>query len=135
MKLVSKRKRSVKGMTLIECIIAILVVGIAGTIMARTCTVVVPLMLNANHLNNKVAAEAPVAAIQNTTTLYDASAGAVAPAAEPVTFRVTSGSASYTVNAEKYDTSCMASRSNRDTGSNLNADIDFYIVQPTPATP
>lgn len=127
-----KKRRAVKGMTLMECIVSILVFGIAGTIMCRVATTAYSHLQNANHLNNKVNAEAPVASIQNTATLYDATLGDVAAPAQDVQVTVTSGGVSCTVNAERYDTSCMASRSNRDTDNSLNTDIHFYIVQATP---
>lgn len=127
-----KHRKKLKGMTLIECIIAMAVFSIATLIMVRMTQVALNLLQNSNHVNNKVAAEAPAAAIQNDTILYADEGGALetAPAAEDVTFTVKSSTKTYTVNAKKYDTSCMASRSNRDTGSGLDADLDFYKIEP-----
>ncbi|MDE7122642.1 MAG: prepilin-type N-terminal cleavage/methylation domain-containing protein [Oscillospiraceae bacterium] len=130
-----KRNKKLKGMTLIECIIAMAVFSIATLIMVRMTQVAMELLRNSNHVNNKVAAEAPAAAVQDVTTLYD-DQGIAAPVAAPpeaVTFTVKSSVGNYTVNAKKYDTSCMASRSNRDTGSGLDADLDFYTIEPATA--
>ncbi|MDE6088593.1 MAG: prepilin-type N-terminal cleavage/methylation domain-containing protein [Oscillospiraceae bacterium] len=129
-----KHNKKLKGMTLIECIIAMAVFSIATLIMVRMTQVAMNLLKNSNHVNNKIAAEAPAAAIQNNTVLYDDEGGTVetAPVAEEVTFQVKYGAKEYTVNAKKYDTSCMASRSNRDTGSGLDADLDFYRIEPAP---
>jgi len=55
------KKKSVKGMTLIEIIIAILVLGIMGTMMCVVANSAARMMIDTNHLNNKTEAEAPVA--------------------------------------------------------------------------
>lgn len=57
-----KRKKSVKGMTLIEIIVAIAVLGVAGLVLVRIGSVSNNLMKATNHLNNKVDIEAPYAA-------------------------------------------------------------------------
>ena len=55
------KQKSVKGMTLIEIIIAILVLGIMGTMMCVVANSAARMMIDTNHLNNKTEAEAPVA--------------------------------------------------------------------------
>jgi prepilin-type N-terminal cleavage/methylation domain-containing protein len=140
-----KMKKVVKGMTLLECIIALLVAGICGTLMAVIVTESMKFMRNANHTNTKVAAEAPVAAVQNVSTLYDTTGTtdpsepvATAPAAQDVNITVSAGGRSATIGSQKYDTSCMANRSKGDTSTQLDVDLQFYVIETqtetTPAT-
>ncbi len=122
-----KKRRSVKAMTLMECIIAILVVGIAGTIMCRVATTAYNHLRNANHLNNKVNAEAPVASIQETNP------AGVAASAQDVQITVTYGATTCLVDTKRYETRSEAALSNRDTENSMNADLHFYVVQETTA--
>lgn len=137
-----KVKKRLKGMTLIECIIALAVFGVAALIMVKICSVSMQFLKNSNHVNNKVAAEAPAAAVQNVTlirTEIDPNTGdtmETAPEPDDVNITVTAGSRSYTVATKKYDTGCMAQRSNRDTGSGLdNVDLEFYVIETAPPGP
>jgi len=137
-----KLKRGVKGMTLIECIISILVVGVTATIMVTICTSAMNHLSEANRVNNKVNAEAPVAAVQdvaqlNNATVLDSNGNPIIMNAndkQTVTFTVTAGK-TYSVTADRYDTNVMARRSNRDTTTQFNADLRFYDVQPTTTAP
>lgn len=60
----NKSKKTVKGMTLVEVLIAIFVLGVMGTLMAKAATISCSMMKSANHMNNKVEVEAPLAAAQ-----------------------------------------------------------------------
>lgn len=128
-----KLKKRVKGMTLLECIIALLVAGIAGTLMAVIVTESMKFMRNANHTNTKVAAEAPVASLQKVDTLYDTTGTTdpleTAPAPQNVSISVSAGGKTATIGSQKYDTSCMAERSKGNTDTRLNVDLQFYIIE------
>lgn len=127
-----KCKKRVKGMTLMECIIALLVAGICGTIMAIVVTESMKFLRNANHTNTKVAAEAPAAAIQNVDVLYETTPGGTdptAPAPTEISITVAAGGKTASVGFQKYDTGCLAGRSQNDASTNLNADLDFYVVE------
>ena len=60
-------KKTVKGMTLVEIIIAMLVVSVAGVIMVKMTSISCNLMKSAEHLSNKVEMEAPMAASHEMT--------------------------------------------------------------------
>ncbi len=62
------KKKSVKGMTLVEIIIALLVFGIAALLMARIATVSSSLTRSANHVTRKTSLQAPVAENANITS-------------------------------------------------------------------
>lgn len=57
-----KTKKRIKGMTLIEIIIAIAVLAIMGTIMCRIATTSNQMLKSSNHLNKRTAAQAPLSA-------------------------------------------------------------------------
>ena len=121
-----KAKKTVKGMTLIECIIALLVVGIAGTIMVVAGTTTKRFILNSNHLNNKTEAESSVGANQNVDKLNDLSAASgVAVQQDAVTITV-GGYGS--VNATRYHTNAASAASPKkvDTGLADDASLEFY---------
>lgn len=63
------KKKSVKGMTLIEIIISILVLGITGTMMCLIGQTVCKMMRETNHLNIKTDAEAPTAIAQDVSNV------------------------------------------------------------------
>ena len=66
-----KRSKSVKGMTLIEIIIAIFVLGVMGVIMCRVATVSGNLLKSANHTEKRTAVEAPLAAARTRYPIRD----------------------------------------------------------------
>ena len=143
MKLFRKKKR-VKGITLIECIIALAVLAVAGTVMARIVTVSCQIMRNTNRMNNKLIVESPAASIQagqnkDFTTSPPIDKYRVGDIevedsdVEDVQITVTSGSNSTTYNAKKYDTWALAKASDRDcyTGSDptqteRDGNLQFY---------
>lgn len=130
-----KKHKKLKGMTLIECMIAIAILGVTGLIMVQVGSVVTKLMLNTNHLTNKTNAEAPTAKVQNANDVAetDASGNAVDVGVSQ-TITVTSGSASGTVQAKKYSTQKLV----KDVDGNVpyeyqtngDGDIEFYIIEP-----
>lgn len=135
----AKKRTSVKGMTLIECIISILVVGIAGLIMVTAGTTAAKLMRETNHLNNKTNAEAPVVNVRDVDALRDPSDGSFyavndadgnAIVVESDT-SVTVGSFA-TYNVKKYNVASAAAHSSKDTQTNMRGDLEFYIVETNP---
>lgn len=62
-----KAKKTAKGMTLIECMIALCVFSIAAAVMVETGIVVNRTLQETNHLNRKVSAQSPKAETQNVT--------------------------------------------------------------------
>ncbi len=121
-----KIKKTVKGMTLIECIIALLVVGVAGTIMVVTGTVSSKFLMNANHMNNKTEAEAAVGANQDVTKLNDLGVTAATEVASEAV-DITVGTYG-TVPSTRYHTNAAsaASSKNVDTGLDSDASLEFY---------
>ncbi len=68
MKFFSKRnkaKKTCKGMTLIEVIVAMAVFSLMALVMVKICTTTLEMTRNANHVNRKVTIQAPLAEIQN----------------------------------------------------------------------
>ena len=59
------RKKTAKGMTLIECMIALCVFSIAAAVMVETGIVVNRMVQETTHLNGKVAVQAPKAETQD----------------------------------------------------------------------
>lgn len=62
------KKKSVKGMTLVEIIIALVVFSIAALLMAQIATVSTTLTRNSNHVTRKTSLQAPVAENANITS-------------------------------------------------------------------
>ncbi|MBR1898099.1 MAG: prepilin-type N-terminal cleavage/methylation domain-containing protein [Oscillospiraceae bacterium] len=141
------RRKSAKGMTLIECIISILVVGVSGLIMVTAATTVSHLLMETTHINNKVDAEAPIVNIKDVDALRDGGGNFIAavdnngnPIAveQDVTIIVGQTNAAgtamdssktyKTVNAKKYNTASSAAGANADT--HMNSNLEFYEIQP-----
>ncbi len=144
-----KKKKNVKGMTLIEVIIALLVFTIMTLVMVETGSVTKSLMMNTNHMTNKTVAESPIGSVQDVDGLEDAAANLVDVNGDPldqaaidaelnqrsVTFTVTSGSFNAVINADKYSTQAAAKEAtqngrNCDTSNHMNGDLEFYVIQP-----
>lgn len=143
-----KLKKSVKGMTLVEIIIALAVFTVMALMMVQIGSVTKALMMNTNHMNNKTLAEAPVGSIQDVEGLNDAANNLVDDAGDPlaqadidavvnkrpVTFTVTSGAFSATINADKYSSAAVAKEAtqngrNCDTSKHMNGDLEFYVIE------
>ncbi len=126
-----KCPKKVKGMTLIEVLIAMLIFGIAGTLMVKIGTVAKAQLMNSNHLNNKTQAESVIGSAQNLTGLTQMSTATSQSTNETaVTFNIgTYGS----VTAKRYDTLAAdkdaASKGvNCDTGLADDESLQFYIM-------
>lgn len=140
--------KRVKGMTLIEIIISMLVFSVLTLIMVKVGSVSKSLLMNSNHMYNKTTAEAPYGATRDATGLQNAiiDPGTGAPmddgtgnpmeiATEPVTITVTSGGFTRSVNATKYSTAAAAALSDANTNTNMDGDLDFYVIETTPPGP
>ena len=135
-----RRRKSAKGMTLIECIISILVVGVTGIIMVTAANTVTKLMMETNHINNKVKAEAPIGAVQDVDTLDTitndlVNAGETASNGETnIEFKIASSAVDYgKVDAKRYNTSSAATRDTKNgtnCSTNMNANLQFYTFEP-----
>ncbi len=137
------KKKRVKGMTLIEVIIALAIFTLLAAIMVRAGAVTKSLMMNTNHLNNKTTAESPIGAVQDVDGLEEA-ANAVHPdpadaqaAMQAVDMQVTvkSGSSNTVLNVTRYSTQAAAAEAaangiNCDTSKHMNGDLQFYVIQP-----
>ena len=127
-KLKDPKKAKVKGMTLIECIIALLVFGVMALMMARIVTITSSLLMNTNHQNNKTAVEAPVAAIRKTDNLTN-------PTDVVISVKSSAGVVYETVPVRRYSTKDLIDPSDPQYQSGLNADLYFYdIVRSTEPT-
>jgi len=145
---VPKAQRKVKGMTLIECIIALLVVGIAGTIMVTCGTVVSRLRMETTHINNKTNAELPLASTRRASAVQDyivtvtnegETEEQTVSATENLSVSVGSGSASdanrtmsatyNTYDATKYNTRA-AGQNAVNANTHMQSDLEFYLISP-----
>lgn len=137
------KKRTVKGMTLIEIIISMLIFTLLASIMVRVGAVTKSLMMNTNHLNNKTSAESTIGAVQDVSALtstanaHYSTPQEAADAISETDLQITvSGSGfSATVDAKKYSTkaaadNATASGRNCDTSDHMNGDLQFYVIQP-----
>ncbi len=142
MKLKSKK---VKGMTLIEVIIALLIFTLLASLMVQVGSVTKSLMMNTNHLNNKRSVEAPVAAVQDVDELTEVAAilpekkdeaGNVIEYDKGDPVRLTISMTGYTshVDTLKYSTEGIADASDKncDTSAHMNGHLEFYVIQDTP---
>ena len=144
------KKKNVKGMTLIEVIIALLIFTLLSLIMVRVGSVTKSLMMNTNHMNNKIAVESPVAAVQSVGDLSsavgninetDSNGNPVDNSAlangQAVTFTVKYSGFSYTANTKKYSTHAMAkeaTQEGRNCNTSMQGDLEFYVIEePTTA--
>ncbi len=133
-------KKKLKGMTLIEVIISMLIFTLLATIMVKAGSVTKSLMMNTNHLNNKTVAEAPVGAVADVEALQDDEGNFIAAtdnngAAIAIETPVTITVGDYgNVNANKYSTAAIAAASDRNCQTNMNGHLEFYVIEePTEA--
>jgi prepilin-type N-terminal cleavage/methylation domain-containing protein len=133
MKMIKRKKRTVKGMTLIECIVAILVVGIMGVVLCTTGVATKNFMMDTNHLNNKTQAEAKTGGNRDITKLNNDAANVGAAAVTPEDVTITVGTYG-TVDAQRYSTAVSAQSYTADTNkrsdTHMDADLEFYTFTP-----
>ncbi len=145
-----KLNKKLSGMTLIEVIVSLFVFSVIALLMVKMGSVTKSLMMNTNHLNNKTNAEGPVAAVRDADalnnavmTFTDESGAPVTDAAGnpfvvetlPVAITVTLNGKSYVVNSVRYDTAIAAAASGKNCDTNMNGDLNFYVIEdPTEAT-
>lgn len=130
-----KKTKKVKGMTLIEIIISMLVLTVCGAIMVVTGSVTKSFMRNTNHLNNKINAEAPIASVQNNTKLMDEAAAYTTPVeTETVDIHVQMGGKTIDIASTKYSTAAMSANAKTNTDSNMQGHLHFYVIDTTEPT-
>lgn len=126
----NKSKKTVKGMTLVEVLIAIFVLGVMGTLMAKAATISCSMMKSANHMNNKVEVEAPLAAAQEDRVTYDADVTVVD---DDVPISITGSFDADTVvdlKVTKYATAQKTVGDKfADTSKTVDADLVYYSVE------
>ena len=123
------RKPRVKGMTLVEIIIAIAVLAVIGMIMVRIGTLSNNFLQNSFRVNRKTTIEAPVAAAANPGSTYVTPQTEGADADGNVGLTVTRGGKAINIKAKRYTTSVPAT--NEDAQTSANMDLDFLDVDLT----
>lgn len=128
-----KTKKTVKGMTLIECIIAIVVLAVMGGIAAKTGQIVASMMMETNHVNNKIAAESPYGAVQDVNGINNLSS-TTGVSADGTAIQITVSGYGTPVEAHRYSTAAAAADAQNNgitTNTNMDADLRFYVITPT----
>ena len=136
------KKRKVKGMTLVEIIIATFVFGVTAMIMVGIITTANKLVMNANHVNNKTAVEAPVSAVRDKTTLQNQKAVAADGSLVDIPLEtqvgeveVKAGGQTQKFRATRYSTGAMADTAKSNTNTSFDGDLNFYELETIPTTP
>ncbi len=135
MKKIFSRKcpKKVKGMTLIEVLVALLVFGIASTLMVKIGSVAKAQLINSNHLNNKTQAEATIGSVKDKTTRNNLCvANSINPTEGEADVTFTIGTYG-TITAKRYDTvvadkDAQTNGKNCDTSLDDNTSLQFYIM-------
>ncbi|MEE5993753.1 MAG: prepilin-type N-terminal cleavage/methylation domain-containing protein [Oscillospiraceae bacterium] len=128
-----KKPKKVKGITLIECIISMLVLGVAGLIMAEVGSVASKIMIDTNHLNNKTDAEAPVALVRDDNWKDKTGAPLVSDGSVTITVDGPAGGSSSHV-VQKYSTEAVAADSDLNTDTQMSGNLEFYVFATEPST-
>lgn len=128
-----KKKKTVKGMTLIEIIISIVVLGIAGTLMCAIGASVTKTMIQTNHLNNKTETEAPIALARDKSAAVNAATAAGETAVEDIPaikiHTSDGGFSDRTVgNVKKYTTKSVGDTLGEQGKTNMSGDLVFYTI-------
>lgn len=140
----SNMKKKLKGMTLIEVIVALAIFVVMTLMMVQVGAVTKSLMLQTNHLNRKTAAESPIASVQDVDALTDLAAGivddegnAMVVSATPVTFTISANGSSRTsvVNTVKYSSQAAGEAEDPNFDTNMRGHLEFYVVETPPAAP
>lgn len=140
-----KLKRKLKGMTLVEIIIAIAIVAVMSSLLVVAANGVNSYLHSARDINDRVALQAPIAESFNRDAAYaiqdtvdDGSGGEIATDAVISITISPDGSDAFTMTAKAYETfngQQMADRS-EEFGRGLNMKFITDIEAPTePATP
>ncbi|MBE6876811.1 MAG: type II secretion system protein [Ruminococcus sp.] len=127
------KTKKLKGMTLIEVIVAIAVLGVAGMVMARLGSAASSVMLNTNRVNNKVNVEAPVVSTKNEEVLkVPGTDDFLEPTdlnGEDTVVSVDIQVGSYgTYESERFSTAALGNKEADRTDTNLQGDLEFYKV-------
>lgn len=123
-----KSAKKLKGMTLVECIVAMAVLAVAGLIMVKIGQTSQAQLVNSNHLINKTSVEAPIGNAKDTTTLNQYCTDTAVPNGEQeVTFSVGSYG---NVTAKRYDTLAADSKTAKNCNTNMSNDacLQYYVM-------
>ncbi|MBR6617627.1 MAG: prepilin-type N-terminal cleavage/methylation domain-containing protein [Oscillospiraceae bacterium] len=140
----SKMKKKVKGMTLIEVIVALAIFVVMTLMMVQVGAVTKALMMQTNHLNRKTAAEGPIASVQDVNALTELAAGlvddegnALEVSATPVTFTISANGSSKTsvINTVKYSSQAAGEAADPNFDANMRGHLEFYVVETPPEAP
>ncbi len=152
--------KKLRGMTLIEVIIAMFVLTVISLLMVQMGSVTKSIMFQTNHLNNKTDAEAPIVNVRDESALKDATTGDFKEVTQkdaqgnevldadgnPVkiaveqdlTFTVGEKQADGSVsdkygefNGKCYNAAAAADESDLNTNTNMNGNLEFYKVSPS----
>ncbi len=136
----SKMKKKVKGMTLIEVIVALAIFVVMTLMMVQVGAVTKSLMMQTNHLNRKTAAEAPIASVQDVDALNtlaanikdaDGNPNPMVVEQTPVTFTISANGSSKTtvVNTVKYSSHAAGEAEDPNFDTNMRGHLEFYVVE------
>ncbi len=121
MKKLRKKNYKCKGMTLVEIIISLFIFTVMAAMMVQIGEVINNLTRNANHVNRKVAAEAPLA--ENEVT--NSANGLTTVTDDNLKIQVQVGAYTAYVKGQTYSTDGAVAGN---TFANTNADIDLEFV-------
>ena len=141
-----KMKKKVKGMTLIEVIVALAIFVVMTLMMVQVGAVTKSIMMQTNHLNRKTAAESPIASVQDVfgmnefaATMLDGDNNPMVVDSTPTTFTITVGNNTANqsvVNAVKY--SYQVAEDAKDDpyfDTNMRGHLAFYVIDESAQTP
>ena len=120
------KKKKFKGMTLIEVIVAIAVLGIAGLVLAEVGRVATNTMYRTNHLNRKINSESPTVNVKNVGALEDDDKEG------EVTITITNSTGSQTFGtytAQKYSTKSLDTNAENDKLFSEDLNLEFYVIE------
>jgi len=115
------KKKKFKGMTLVEVIIAIAVLGVAGLIMAKIGQAAAITMYRTNHLNTKINDEAPTVSVKRVENIDESVDGL-----GDVTIAVDSYG---TYTAKKYSTGSLADTEDAADTRLFQGNLEFYVIE------
>lgn len=141
----SKMKKKLKGMTLIEVIVALAIFVVMTLMMVQVGSVTKSLMMQTNHLNKKTAEESPIASVQDVAAMNelalahtDDASNPMVVVETPVTFKVTvAGSTKSSIVESKKYTYQAPAGVNEDPyfKTNMRGHLEFYVFDDSAEQP
>lgn len=131
MKHLNKKKRNLKGMTLVECIIAVAILGVMTLVLVVLSTSITSYLRSANDVNKRVADQAPVAEVGYVNAQTPTVPGDIRITLDTVGGNVTVRGRGYRV----YDDAEMAAHSGEyGDGLNMTFITDIQAATEAPST-